>query len=93
LNAQEQPKMVWPPSFPLARAYLDQLARSSGLAADKVAAARSELARAEQLRGPERKDALSQLASKLHGDASGAPDEPRVHKLAGSVEQLASAQR
>ena len=25
LNAQEQPKLVWPPSFPLARAYLDQL--------------------------------------------------------------------
>ena len=31
LNSQEQPKIVWPASFPLVRAYLDQLTRSSGL--------------------------------------------------------------
>ncbi|HYV96840.1 MAG TPA: hypothetical protein VE967_05245, partial [Gemmatimonadaceae bacterium] len=30
LNVQDQPKMVWPPSFALSRAYLDQLARSGG---------------------------------------------------------------
>ena len=35
LNAQGQPKIVWPPSFALARAYVDQLERSHGLAADK----------------------------------------------------------
>ena len=34
LNAQDQQKFVWPPSFALARAYLDQLERSNGLAAD-----------------------------------------------------------
>ena len=33
LNAQGQPKFVWPPSFALARAYVDQLERSSGLSA------------------------------------------------------------
>ena len=32
LNAQEQRKLVWPPSFAKARAYLDQLERSKGLA-------------------------------------------------------------
>ena len=31
LNAQEQRKLVWPPSFAKARAYLDQLERSGGL--------------------------------------------------------------
>ena len=31
LNAQDQQKFVWPPSFALARAYLDQLERSKGL--------------------------------------------------------------
>src|SRR5207248_2374421 len=41
LNTQGQPKLVWPPSFSLARAYLDQLARSNGLAADKISAAQS----------------------------------------------------
>src|SRR5213593_1217398 len=37
LNVQDQPKLVWPASFAVARAYLDQLARSNGLAPDKVA--------------------------------------------------------
>src|SRR5207244_4232377 len=31
LNVQDQPKLVWPASFVVARAYLDQLARSNGL--------------------------------------------------------------
>ena len=34
LNAQEQRKFVWPASFAKARAYLDQLERDNGLAAD-----------------------------------------------------------
>jgi hypothetical protein len=93
LNAQEQPKMVWPPSFALARAYLDQLARNNGLAADKVTAARNELVRAERLRGTPRRDALAALATTLHGDARGAPDEPRAHKLASAVGDLANVQR
>ena len=33
LNAQEQRKFVWPASFAKARAFLDQLERSNGLAA------------------------------------------------------------
>jgi hypothetical protein len=50
-NTQGQPKFVWPPSFALARAYLDQLERNNGLAADKIASTRSELAAAEKLSG------------------------------------------
>ena len=42
LNAQEQRKIVWPPSFAKARAYLDQLERNSGL---RVRADRREPAR------------------------------------------------
>ncbi len=89
LNAQEQPKLVWPPSFSLARAYLDQLERSAGLATDKIASARSELARAEGLSGQARKDALAALATRLHGDARGAAGEPKVHTLASAVGDLA----
>ena len=33
LNAQGQPKFVWPPSFALARAYVDQLERNKCLSA------------------------------------------------------------
>ncbi len=88
-NTQGQTKMVWPPSFALPRAYLDQLERSKGLAADKIAATRNELARAEKLSGQGRKDALGALATKLHGDARGAGDEPKAHKLASAVGDLA----
>src|SRR2546427_9160650 len=52
-----------PPSFAVARAYVDQLARSNGLAPDKVAAARSALARAEHLSGPQRDRKSTRLNS------------------------------
>src|SRR3989475_271304 len=93
LNVQDQPKLVWPASFVVARAYLDQLARSNGLAADKVAAARSVLARAERLSGPQRRDALTQLATQLNGDSQGAADQAKVRTLAAAVIDLANAER
>jgi len=93
LNTQGQPKMIWPATFALSRAYLDQLERSKGLGADKIAAARSELAKAEKLSGQARKDALTALSTRLHGEAQGAADAPRAHKLAGSVGDLANATR
>ena len=91
-NTQDQPKFVWPASFVLAGAYLDQLARGNGLAADSVASIRRALSRAEHLSGQQRKDALSALATQLHGEASGAADQAKVHTLAATVEELASAQ-
>jgi hypothetical protein len=90
-NAQGQPRLVWPAAFPVARAYLDQLARSNGLAAARITAVRNELARAEGLTGAARKTALSALARQLHGEAGGAADQARVHKLAGAVDDLVAA--
>ncbi|HYU89405.1 MAG TPA: hypothetical protein VE966_03110, partial [Gemmatimonadales bacterium] len=55
LNAQDQQQLVWPASFVVARAYLDQLARSNGLAPDKLSAARTALAGAERLSGQGRR--------------------------------------
>src|SRR2546427_5080246 len=78
LNVQDQPKLVWPASFVVARAYLDQLARSDGLASAKVADARAALARAERLSGPQRRDALTQLVTQLTGDAPAAADQGKV---------------
>ena len=43
LNVQGQPKLVWPPTFALARAYVDQLARSNGLSADQISTIRQGL--------------------------------------------------
>jgi hypothetical protein len=92
LNVQDQPKFVWPASFVVARAYLDQLARSNGLAPARVAAARDALARAEKLSGPARRDALTQLATQLNGDASSAADGAKVRTLAATVTGLANAE-
>ena len=93
LNVQDQPKLVWPPSFALSRAYLDQLSRSNGLAPDKVAAARTALERAEKLSGQQRRDALSQLAGQLNEDAAGATDQAKARTLAASVTELAGTER
>ena len=107
LNVQDQPKLVWPASFVVARAYLDQLARSNGLAPDKVAAARSALARAERLSGPQRRDALTQLATQLNPESRGGPvvvvggvpidsravDQGKLGTLAATVQDLANATR
>jgi hypothetical protein len=51
LNTQDQQRLVWAPSFALARAYLDQLARSSGLAAEMMTTARTTLTNAERRAG------------------------------------------
>jgi hypothetical protein len=91
LNVQDQPKFTWPPSFALSRAYLDQLERDHGQSAEKIASARKGLDAAAKLSGAARAAALSKLAAELHGDAAGAGDASRAHKLAYSVGDLAKA--
>ena len=91
LNAQGQPKLVWPPSFPLARAYVDQLTRSKGLAPARVSAARTSLATAEQMNGGQRKSALAALATEL-GKEPGGSDPAKLKMLVAAVKDLAAAQ-
>ncbi len=91
LNAQGQPKYVWPATFSLSRAYLDQIERSNGLSASRIAAVRSALVSAERLAGPARRAALSQLAGELHREATSSSDAAKVHALAGSLDRLAAA--
>ncbi len=85
LNAQEQRKMVWPPSFAKARAYLDQLERNDGLPAARIAAARKELASAEKLSGARKQQALSRLATRAWRgrDARRRSDEDAVARRFG----------
>ena len=87
-NAQGQPKLVWPPSFALARAYVDQLERSRCLSADRISAVRQGLASAERASGAQRRTALTQMASQLEGDARGSCDAPKVGKLAAAARDL-----
>jgi hypothetical protein len=85
LNAQEQRKLVWPPSFAKARAYLDQLERSKELAADKVASTRASLASAEKMSGGSRQAALKKLAA----DVNVGSDAAKVRLLSDSIAELA----
>src|SRR4029077_17974243 len=64
-NPQDQQKFVWPPSFALARAYLDQLERSTGPGAPPRASARTGLTTAEKASGAKRQAALTALAAQL----------------------------
>jgi hypothetical protein len=92
-NTQDQQRFVWPPSFALVRAYLDQLTRSNGLESGTMAAARTTLANAERRSGSQRHAALTELASQLNAAAASARDQAKVRTLSAAVSDLANAQR
>jgi hypothetical protein len=89
-NVQGQSKFVWPATFALARAYLDQLERSSGLAGEEITAAREALASAEKASDTERRDQLGKLASRLETAAGSAGDAAKVRTLTETVQRLAA---
>jgi hypothetical protein len=89
LNAQGQPKFNWPPSYPLARAYVDQLERNKCLAKGRISAVRKGLSDAEKA-GVAGKDALKVLASSLDGDMNGSCDKPKLEKLQKAIQDLSA---
>lgn len=88
-NTQDQPKIVWPASLALARAYADQLERTDGLTAARLEAVRNELKRTEHLSPSARRAALKKLSTALHGDMAGSHDGAKVHLLALAIGDLA----
>lgn len=90
LNVQGQPRYQWPATFVLARAYLDQLERSRGLSADRIAAARRTLAEAERAAAERRRELLSRLARELEAEAGRSTDAPKVRLLQAAVRTLAA---
>jgi hypothetical protein len=90
LNVQGQPRYEWPPTFVLARAYLDQLERSRGLAPDRLVAARRTLAEAERADAQRRRALLSRLVTQLDADAARSGHAAKVRLLQGVVRELAS---
>jgi hypothetical protein len=89
-NTQGQPKIVWPPSFALARSYVDQLERNKCLSSARISAVRQGLESAEKASGSARSTALNQMTTQLEGDARGSCDGAKVQKLAASVKDLAN---
>ena len=88
LNSQGQPMWVWPETFALARAYVDQLERHGGLSASRIADVRSTLDAAESQSGSARRDALGGLTRSLLSDAERSVDADRVRMLARTVRGL-----
>ena len=98
-NAQQQPRVTWPANATVARAYLDQLARSKAMPPARVSAVRDALARVDALRTGNPRDAaarverLDGLATQLESEAAttSARDAARMKALAGTMKEMAVA--
>jgi hypothetical protein len=100
-NPQEQMRVSWPATSVVGRAYLDQLARSRVLAADRVTALRTTLDRADgarprSARAVETAAQLETLAGQLEALEASAPaaaDKARTRALAALRKARASGLR
>ena len=92
-NAQAQPKVTFPATVAVARAYLDQLTRTSGISAARTAAVKKALGAADK--DNPSKSALEQLdavAKQLDQDAASASglDATRLKALASTLHERAA---
>jgi hypothetical protein len=100
-NAQNQPRVTWPATSTVARAYLDQLGRSNAITADRAKAVRDSLARVDELRTGKERDAASRLdalvavAGQVEADAKSQSgrDAMRLNALAETLKGRAAALR
>ena len=88
LNAQGQPKIEWPTTFALAKAYLDQAQRNQCLTSARVSTVRTALNNAERATGAARATQLRMLADELAADARNSCDNNKVEKLRKAVQDL-----
>jgi hypothetical protein len=87
-NAQQQPRVTWPATFKVARAYLDQLARSRALPAPRVSTLKSAIDKADKDKPSKSAlDALDALAGDVEKDAASASgaDAVRMKALASTI--------
>jgi hypothetical protein len=98
-NAQEQPRVTWPATTVVARAYLDQLNRTKRIAGDRAAAVAAALESADKARSAAERSHVAQeldtLASALEADAGKASgrDAMRLNALAATIKSRAGALR
>ena len=101
LNTQLQTRITWPTSSVVALAYVDQLARTRGIQADRARSVKSALDRADDIRtGNERGaaavlDQLDAVATQLESDAGAASgrDAVRLRSLAATLKGRAARLR
>ena len=90
LNAQGQPKITWPPSFSLSKAFADQIERKKCMTPSRLSEVRETLTRAERARGAQRSTILNGLATQLQSEAQSTCDDGKIEKLRKSVSDLAN---
>jgi hypothetical protein len=92
-NTQQQPRIVWPATSIVARAYLDQLTRGKAIQPQRAAAVKDALDRSDGVKNAQDKggtaavDQLDALASQLDTDATSARgrDQARLKALAETL--------
>jgi hypothetical protein len=97
LNTQQQMKIGWPASTPVALAYVDQLTRTKGIQPERARAVKSALDRADGVRAGNDKaaaaasDQLETVAKQLESDAAAATgrDAARLRSLTATVKARA----
>jgi hypothetical protein len=94
LNVQNQQKITWPSQLIVARAYLDQLGRSQGLPAKRIADLNKAIARAQASHlGKKDLAKLHGMAASVETEASAAKnttDASRLHSLAQILQSPAA---
>jgi hypothetical protein len=92
-NPQGQQRFVWPPSFALARAYVDQLDRGAVLSSARIEDLRRELVAAEAATAAQRRSGLSRVADTLQAEVTASSDPRRMRLLVTALRDLATAAR
>jgi hypothetical protein len=96
-NAQQQPKVAWPASATVAKAYVDQLNRTKAITADRARAVITAMESAEKANSSAQKTQAAQeletLAKALEGDVGQASgrDAVRLSALVGTIRVRAGA--
>ncbi len=91
LNVQNQPKIVWPSNFVVARAYIDQLTRSSALGPKEIGELETAIAKVQAHPDHKKVAQLKALAANLDQEAANAKsatDGGRMRALAAIMKQV-----
>ena len=91
LNVQNQPKIVWPANFVVARAYIDQLNRSNALGPQEIASLNAAIVKVEGSPSDRKAAAeLTAMGARLDKDATAAKtpaDAQRLRALSAIIRQ------
>ncbi|HAC14378.1 MAG TPA: hypothetical protein DCE78_00305 [Bacteroidetes bacterium] len=90
LNAQGQPKFVWPATPELALAYLDQLERDRQMDLRSIVGLRTGISQAKSLSGSAKTEMLNILADSAEGNVNSSKNSAKVKKLADTLRALAT---